>query len=355
MGFPRKKSARSGNDPEATVSRQEILRKFREKKFDPVYLLYGPENFLVRETVHALIESMLDPAERSMNLDTFDGSDVDPKQIISAALSFPMMGERRLVVVWEYEKLDKDKRDILIPYVAKPCSSSTVVFVSENPDFRVGLSKALKEHAVVLKFESPDAREAAAWIVERAKRSGKSITPDAAELLLFIVGSSLRDLANEIEKLVTFISDTPVIRPEDVSAVIGRSRTYNVFELQKAIGQKQESRAVEILLHLLEAGESPIAMVYLLTKYFQKLWLLHDIPAGMTPAAYAQSIQIYRSYLDEYLSAAARFSDAELSAWISSLLVADESLKSSVDPNTVMMTLVSSCLARPDSVVSALR
>src|SRR5260221_356432 len=81
------------------------------------------------------------------------------------------------------------------------------------------------------------------------------------------VGSSLYEIQNEIDKLLIYIGEKKMINIEDVGAVVGMSREFNIFELQKVVGQKNMTRSVEILERMLNAGESPLGLIVMLSRY----------------------------------------------------------------------------------------
>src|SRR5207245_8859055 len=81
---------------------------------------------------------------------------------------------------------------------------------------------------------------------------------------------------NELEKVVLYVGDRATIGADDVNNVVGFSRQYNIFELQKAVGQQNIGRSIEILENMLRRGESPVWMIVMLTRYLMKLWLLQE-------------------------------------------------------------------------------
>jgi DNA polymerase-3 subunit delta len=72
-----------------------------------------------------------------------------------------------------------------------------------------------------------------AWIGKHVEKLGKKISPDACVLLQSHVGRSLREIRNEIDKLFIFVGEKKTIESDDVNHVVGVSREYNIFELQK--------------------------------------------------------------------------------------------------------------------------
>ena len=325
------------NDSTTTFERLEGL--LRKKSFEPLYLLCGEEDFLIDETVNILIHEALDESTRSFNLDVLYGSDVDAKDIVSLASSFPMMSDRRIIIVREFEKTSA--KDLLLPYVERPSATTSLVLISSRPDFRQKLYKSLKEHSTVGEFKQLYDTEIPGWINKRIRAMGKTANMEACQLLQNYVGRSLREIQNEIEKIFIYVGEKKSINVEDVNRVVGLSRQNNIFELQNALGVQDIGRSLEVLQNLLRSGESPVGMIVMLTRYFQKLWLSQELMMkNVAEGQIASALGISPFFAKDYLSAAKRFPGHHLTQCFGSLMEADEMLKSSRMDHAIIMTLL---------------
>ncbi len=196
---------------------ETLVSSFHQKKFDPVYLFYGEEDLLIDEAVESLIHYAVEESARSFNLDILYGNEVDAKNIISYASSFPMMVDRRVVVVREFDKLSNG--DVMLPYIERPSPSTVLVLISDRPDFRLKLFKTLKERARVVEFGQLYENAIPQWIARRVDKLGKKITPEACQVMLAHVGSSLREVQNEIDKLFIFVEGKSTIDEDNVNSV----------------------------------------------------------------------------------------------------------------------------------------
>ncbi len=331
----------------ATELSVEALRnQLRSAAPRPVYLLYGEEDLLVAEATDAIIEAALGGGDPSFNLDVLYGSDVDGNDVVARAVAFPMMSERRSVVVREMEKLTD--RDTLLPYLQNPAPTTVLVLQAIKPDFRTTLFKHLRDSAVMVKCRRLYENELPEWITARVRRMGKRIEPDAAQLVQAYVGRSLREIDNELEKMRTFVGEAPSITVEHVREITGLTRDHTIFELQKAIGRNDLRRSLSILEHMLRNGESAIGIVVMLTKYFQKLMILHDPEKSrLNDAGVARYLGLRETQMRElrdYRQAAGAFPPRRLRKCFEELLSADEQLKLSGEERTVMMLALHSIL-----------
>ncbi|MBI4546335.1 MAG: DNA polymerase III subunit delta [Ignavibacteriae bacterium] len=329
---------------------EDIERSFREKKFSPLYLFYGEEDFLVEETLSTLIEEALGPTTQSFNLDIVYGSDVDGKDVVSLASAFPMLGDRRVVVVKEFDKLPN--KDTLLPFIEKPLASTLLVVISSKPDFRQTIFKSLEKNGTVTEFRSLYDNEVPGWIRKRFEKFGKKATVEACQFIQGYVGKSLREIQNEVDKLIIYVDDKETIDEDDVTRVVGMSRQFNIFELSKAVGEKDLSRSLEILEHMMRVGESPLLIIIMLTRYFQKLWMLQEMN-GKTASQnqLAAGIGVSPFFLREYLDASGKYPALQIEQCFQALTKADETLKStSTDPNLVMTLLVYQLIRQQQSI-----
>ena len=66
----------------------ELERSIRKKIFSPLYYFYGDEDFLLQETVDAIVAYALDASEKSFNFDVVNGYDADAKEIVQLSYLF---------------------------------------------------------------------------------------------------------------------------------------------------------------------------------------------------------------------------------------------------------------------------
>lgn len=317
----------------------DLLARLAKRDFSPVYLLHGEEQFLAEEATDAILNAALTPDERGFNLDVMYGTEADPRDVVSHASSFPMMAERRVVIVREADKLGQ--AEILANYIEHPSPSTCLVLVCIKPDFRRKPFVTVKKHGFVLECKPLWENQIPAWISRRVKKDKREISSDAASLLAAYVGTSLRELSNELEKLYIYIGDAKSINVDHVSAVVGVSKEFNIFELQWAIGMKETRKATEVLERMLEAGGQPVMMVAVMVKFFQTVWKLLDVRRRNVPQSQQMTQAGIFAFIDKYNQVANRFTIREIEDVFLSLSRVDEMLKTSGgDPKLLMQTFI---------------
>jgi DNA polymerase-3 subunit delta len=332
---------------EKGTSYSSLLQNIKKGKIDPCYLFYGEELFLAEQLSDAIIFKIFNAEKDDFNLHIFYGKEATGESILNAAMSFPVMAEKKVVVLRDAEQLDKSGRDSLVPYFNNPLDSTCFIVVTSKPDFRQKLFSTLKEKASSIELKRLKENDVPAWIQSFLVGKNKTITPKAAMLLASRLDISLRELSSQMEKLITFIGIREEINDEDVEAVIGISRQYNVFELCRAIGQKNLPDAMTILENMLRYGEQPVGMIIMMVRQFIILWHICDMQAVKKSGKEIESFltanfRVWPSMLNqEYYPQAKNFDVKQIHRCFRYLLEADTDLKSSsVHDDMIMQKLI---------------
>ncbi len=314
----------------------------KKKNFAPVYFFYGDEDFLIEECVDAVVEAAVDPAMKEFNFDLLQGSDVDAKKILGIVSSYPMMAERRVVIVKEFERtVKKESEDLYTAYFEKPSPTTVLILIASSPDFRRKPYTTLKKSAACGEFRPLYDNETIAWIESHIKKLKRGIDPQAVALLHSFVGNSLRELANEIEKTLIAVGDKAIISAADIEHVVGVSREITVFELANKVGEKNIAKSLEISEHLVNAGENPVPIIAALATHFVKLFKLHDAVRQKRPESeLARIAGVHPFFMRSYLQHLRNFTLEEIENAFLILSEADLAAKSSAHPKLILTTSI---------------
>ena len=338
-------AARSGKQGKTGASFEDLATAFRHGNVAPLYFLYGEEGFLIDELQEIALAHLLQPHERDFNLDVVFGPEATAQQVLAQCASYPMMAERRVVLVRGFESLDDNR--LFTGYAEQPNPTAVVLLCCRSkPNLSHHPYRALKKHAVWAEFEPLKDRALPGWVEARFRMAGVQTESGAAQMLAEMAGPDLRTVSGEVEKLVTYIGGRERVTRDDVIRAAGHSRDANVFELQKSIGQGDAGRALQIVAELLgqasnRRGEA-IRMVALLASYVRKLWKVTACrEQGVPEREMARQVGVSPFYVREYLTAERRLGPA-LPRALDALLAADTELKggSERDPLAVMALLL---------------
>lgn len=269
-----------------------IERDIKSGNIKPVYLLMGEESYFIDELVKVFEEGILDETEKAFNLSVLYGRDVSIDQILSVSKGFPMMGERQVVIIKEAQDLKEWKKtsdlDPLISYLENPQLSTTLVFAHKNKSIskKLKIWKAFQKSATV--FESASIRDykIPEWIKNYLDSKSYSIDSQSCQILADYLGNDLNKLVNELNKLMIIIPKEIPITTKHIQDNIGISKDYNVFELQKAIGDKNIMKA-NLIINYFESNpkSNPIQMILpMLYNYFSRMLAFKTLKDTSNPA-----------------------------------------------------------------------
>lgn len=245
---------------------REFIAELERGNVALAYLFEGEEGYLKKEALKRLKKKIISPDYEDFNYERFSGADSSVSQIIESVSTLPLKGKWRLVVVEEVDKLSEKNQKIVAEYLAHPVKTTCLVCIVEKIDKRKKLYKDFLKKGKIVFFYSLYDGEIIDWVKKRVEGENKRISPPALFCIKERVGSNRRDLSNTMEKLLLYIHPRKVIEKEDVEEVLGEGAGGGVFDLTKAIRERNLAGAMSILAKLLERGEAPLRIHSLITR-----------------------------------------------------------------------------------------
>ena len=304
---------------------ESIRKDIQNKKFQPIYFLYGDEPYFIDELTLALQKYVLTEDEKAFNEHIFYGNDIEMQDVLLQARQFPMMSDYQLVIVKEAQHLNKQLEQ-LYSYVNQPLSSTILVFNYKyaKPDGRLTAIKKIKKNHVLAESAKLRDYQIPKYISALIKSQKLEIDPKAQALLTENIGEDLSRIHNEVDKLAVVLKGNKLITPEIVEKHIGISKDYNNFELTSAIATGNFKKCFEINKYF---GQNPkdnsiFATLAVLFNYFSKLLIYHTLQ-DKSKANAASVLKVHPFFVQEYLSGAQRYPLKKVTQIISHLRETD--------------------------------
>jgi DNA polymerase-3 subunit delta len=237
----------------------------------PLYLLLGDDDAEKAEVAGAFGD-LVDPGLQAFNVDRLYGGDTSVDALLDAANTFPMMAERRVVLVLEAERLLIPKRESkaadeelarLEAFIQNPSPHATVVFVCGSLDMRRRIAKTLSRVAQVVDCGTiEDAADAERWIKARAARDKVPLDAAAIRALVERGGTSLVRLRAGIERVALYAMGQATISADDVKqSVPAGPDQHQDFGIADAIRAGNAGEALKQLNAALENGAAPFFLL----------------------------------------------------------------------------------------------
>lgn len=267
----------------------DLATQLRRGTVAPVYLVIGDDEAGKDEAVASLV-ALVEEDLRPFNVERFTAGDAKPDDVVAAARTLPMLGERRVVVLTHIERLFKGRRkasddeesadadDAPAPdpgglegYVSAPEPSTVLVLVGTDINRTTRLGKLLDKHATVVECDGFDTegfngaqsalREAMQFVADRVKAAGKRIDVPALSALVERAGPDIVRLRKDVDTLLLFVGDAPGITEQDVRLVVGAAQQFDDWAVTSAIAAGDAATALRHVQLMIDNGSSPFQML----------------------------------------------------------------------------------------------
>ncbi len=341
------------------MNHSEALAELRSGKIRPVYLIYGGEPFLEEEIFREIRKALVQPETADFNYHVIDAAPDQVQRTLSVAQTQPFFADRRLVVMRDCplftasrkgadeEEGDEEKpagsgEDLLIQYLKSPVASTClIILATQGADSRKKVTKAAIATGGAVDCKPLKDQDCLMWTQLRAKAYGKHLGDMAARLLMDKLGTDLRLIDSELQKLTTYIGQNREITPADVDVAVGGVAETEIFRLTEAVMLKQRGKALELLERMLRQVDHPLQLLAALTGRFRQMLMVKALVARgvsikegagmakMHPFPYEKMVGYLRNYPRE-----------EIVDGLSKLLEADIAMKSGFDARLTIEAVV---------------
>jgi len=325
-----------------SITYQQAMTLLGKKELAPLYFIFGEEKYQHDQLVEKIIDAAIDPTNRDFNFDMFYANEVEIEKVVNITRSYPMMAQRRLVILKDIQLLKPAAQKHLADSLLKPTPTTCLVLTSPQKNVTGKSLLAISNLAQSVECRPLYDNELIPWIEDHLRSKKIQIDTQAIPLLLAQVGNSLLNLTNELEKVLVNIVPRTRITVEDIQTVTSISKQFNIFELCNAIGDKNFPSAINIVDKLLEQGENPSTMIIQISKHMVNLVKLTQANRmGKTSASELVAITRLVSFIINRMKSQVRkYTDDQLRRSFHHLAEADFHLKTSYQQPKLILELL---------------
>lgn len=271
-----------------------ILGDIKKGKVATCYLIYGEEEYLVKEALDKIINLVLSRGSRDLNLFYMDGEIEDVDSICEFILTPPLIPGGKVVVVknsrFFHSKItppDLDNSDVRqsqentralenVLTGGLPGGNCLILTANYSADKRMKLFKVISAIGVVLGFSQVKGEKRQKDLLkdtakELLAEKGKKLSPEAFSALEKKTGFNLREFRGAVEELIVYTGDTSIITEKDVEDVIGKTKEDSVFDLTSALTEKNLQKALLTLRDLRDHGVHYLMILTMVTREIRHL------------------------------------------------------------------------------------
>ncbi len=307
-----------------------LKRQIREKKLGNLYLLFGEEVYLKDIYLDRMQALVPDEGFGDFNRIFLDGKALTQDKVNDALESFPMMSDKKLVVIRDsgiFKSPSAEMKAFWTDRLRDIPEYVLLIFDEKEIDKRSALYKALAKAGLAVEFEYVKDYELTAWVERETGKAGKKITKENAQYLISICDPGLSALSRELDKLVHYCGGE--IYRTDIDKVVSKAMHIKIFELTDKIMAGDADGAMRMLQDLKTAREPAFKLLYLLFSAFDKMLRCKlMLQEGAAYAEVAAKAGIPLFLVSKYAAGAKKFSEQYLIGRVCAVPEADMAIKS---------------------------
>lgn len=210
--------------------------------FQSVFLVRGGQALLVERFVRDISKQFLgEPGDSKVSV--FYADETPVADVIGSACNLSMFSSKKVVVLRRAETLDKQSLEAVKQYAAAPPPHARFVLVSgdlSKPDLK-------SAEGIFVKDIREDSKTVHKRVIEEAESLGLVMERDAAICLCDLVGEDLNVIRSELTKLAGMLGSGARLSRKDISQMLDRRKSRDIFELTNAIMDGEKTEALVIL------------------------------------------------------------------------------------------------------------
>lgn len=237
-----------------------------------ITLIYGEEEWIKNEALNK-IKSQSVPESDLMNYASFEGKDFTITQVIDTGETMPFFADEKLMVIKKsglFKTGRKEDTEALLDWMRKKPDYVRIVFVEDEIDKRNALYKYIKSEWEVIEGVCPDDEALIPILKTACQERGLNIEERLIQYLIMNLPRNIGHILLELDKLAAYVGKEKVTKAV-IDEVCVFSLEQRVFELLKAVSQKNTSLALSIYNKLIESKESPIGILVLIARQYRIL------------------------------------------------------------------------------------
>ncbi len=314
---------------------QELFKSFDSGVFSNVYFFYGEEEYVKEAALGKLRKKLLPAGLEALNESILEVPNAD--SIIADAETMPMMCDKRLVVAKEWACLksgtsrdEANEVDKITNYLStSPDSTCIVFYLQGKPDERKKLVKYLQKNATTVQFIPLNESDLKKWIIKHLKDNFKTISQADAQYLIFKVGQSVTIILQELNKLIAHSGESNAITRQSIDDIVTPSLECTVFEFIDKIIENKPAVAMSMLQSMLEAGESYISIIAMITRQVRLMMHVRIMQDdNLHSAEIEKRLEMTRFVSNKVLKQAQKFTSKSLKDLFYNCIDADYGFKS---------------------------
>lgn len=310
---------------------EKLIRS--QKLITPLLVFSGPETFLKEKTFALMVSSFIPRDDQADNVSRVVSNARELPETLNLIFSFSFNPSPRLFYIQDIDATPaKQRKEFLDRLQQGGIPADTLIVFSVN-DGRIAteITSRFKGQADKIDFWAPFANQLGAWVKREAVELGCEISDEAADLLIELAGSDLALLHQELAKLALAKAGGKIGIAE-VKTGVAYLRQDTVFDFLEHFGRRNPVKAVRCLESLVNRGEAPQKIWFMLCRQLREFRLFNEISIDR-PDLFEPVVNLLRKYRQ---------------------IAAKSDFKANQEKKNILAEIQSLAESMPETIVSAL-
>ena len=244
-----------------------------------IFILLGNDGYLKKFYSEKLI-NMYTEKDDIFNFQPFF-SDCDLQAVYDSVLQFPVMCEKKVVILTDYDfekckSTDFDKLCTIVSDTPESCVfillfSALEISVKKNNRLTKLIAAAEKNNGVAAELNHRTVPELIKMLCNGAKKRNCILPDSVGRYITEIVGDDIDTLKNELDKLCAYVGNGEITK-ETVDSVCVKTVEASVYTLSKHIIKCNMTAALKILDELFYLKVEPFVILSTISGFYVDLY-----------------------------------------------------------------------------------
>ncbi|MBV9215518.1 MAG: DNA polymerase III subunit delta [Acidobacteria bacterium] len=323
------------------LSREDLWNQLKRGELAPVYTLFGVETFLRDKALKTIADTVFDTGDlRDFNDTTFSlNVEGNLEKAVAASSQLPMMSRRRLIRITDVrvsqtgfrDTLTEEDEALLSSYLAQPVTDAVIIFIADELNGVRKMGKFLRDKTAAINFEPLNERQLLEYARKEFAAADLKVTEPQVRSVVGRIGSDVRHLSNEINKLAAAALPGDTLTDELIEALVPDSSELDNFAFTNELLAGRPQRAVALLEKTLDDGAEPIALIGTISYKYRTLMIIKDMMArGLDRREVASAAKMRYTDQEAFFAAARRSDVKKLARALERIAETDLAIKTSV-------------------------
>ncbi len=261
---------------------EEALKTAIKQNSKNIFIFFGDDGYLKKMYCDKISKSIAD-SDDIFNFHKFT-AECDLQDVYDAVLQFPMMSDKKCVILDDYDFEHAKKEDF-----EKLCSileenPETCILIlhfdgldieyKKNSRFEALSDFAQKNNGITVELSHRSVPELVKMLSDGARKRGCSLDSNTARYLIEICGQDINILVNELEKLCYFV-DKGEITKQTVENIATKTIEAKIYDLSNQIVNCNIDLCLKTIDELFFMRVEPIIILSTVSAFYVDLYRLY--------------------------------------------------------------------------------